>query len=198
MSLLFFKRVLANPLQVGYLVPSSPFLTRQVARRFDFSAPRVVVELGPGEGCHSRQILKRMSKDSRLILLELDPEFVTHLRKQFAGDDRVTVIHGDARDLSGSLEELSLTRCDYILSGIPFFLIKGQAKVDLLESIARAMDENTKFLTYQVSLQLADETHLFSLQKKEYCPLNVPPINVLEFGKAAGAPGKNGTAKAAA
>lgn len=197
MSLLFFKRVLANPLQVGYLVPSSPFLTRQVARRFDFSAPRVVVELGPGEGCHSRQILKRMPQGSHLILLELDEEFVTHLRKQFKNDKRVTVIHGDARNLSGSLAELNLDRCDYILSGIPFFLIKGQAKADLLESIARAMDEKTKFLTYQVSLQLADEKHLFALEEKEYCPLNVPPINVLQFRKAKGAPSKNGSAQAA-
>ena len=60
MSLLFFKRVLANPIQVGYLVPSSGFLTRRTAKRIDFSKPRVVVELGPGEGCHTRQIVRAM------------------------------------------------------------------------------------------------------------------------------------------
>ena len=81
MSLLFLKRVLANPLRVGYVVPSSPFLTRQTARRLDFSRPRVVVELGPGEGCHTREIVKRMDAKSRLILFELDEEFVGHLRK---------------------------------------------------------------------------------------------------------------------
>ena len=88
MSLLFLKRVLANPLRVGYVVPSSPFLTRQTARRLDFSRPRVVVELGPGEGCHTREIVKRMDARSRLILFELDEEFVSHLRKQ------LSVTHG--------------------------------------------------------------------------------------------------------
>ena len=72
MSLLFFKRVLANPIRVGYLVPSSGFLTRKTARRIDFSKPRVVIELGPGEGCHTRQIVRRMNAESRLVLIELD------------------------------------------------------------------------------------------------------------------------------
>ena len=96
MSLLFFKRVLANPLRVGYLVPSSPFLTRQTASQLDYSRPRVIVELGPGEGCHTREIVKRMGPDSRLVLFEVDPEFVSHLRRQFREDDRVTVLQTDA------------------------------------------------------------------------------------------------------
>jgi phospholipid N-methyltransferase len=71
MSLLFFKRVLANPLRVGYVVPSSPFLTRQTARRIDFSQPRVVVGSMQVKVPY-RQIVKRMNPDSRLILFELD------------------------------------------------------------------------------------------------------------------------------
>ncbi len=185
MSLLFFQRVLANPFRVGYVVPSSPFLTRQTAKRIDYSKPRVVVELGPGEGCHSRQILRRMCPDSRLLLLELDDAFARHLKKQFAGDKRVVVVHADARDLAKALLAAGITRCDYIVSGLPFSLIKNPLKGELLAAIAQAMDEDTVFVTYQVSLQLASEDHLFRLAEKEYCPLNIPPINILEFRKAA-------------
>src|ERR1700722_12221617 len=123
MSLLFFKRVLANPLQVGYVVPSSPFLTRKVAKRLDFSQPRVVVELGPGEGCHTRQIVKRMDPHSKLLLFELDDHFASHLRKQFAHDPRVTVLHTDALHMPATLRELGYARCDYIISGLPFLVI---------------------------------------------------------------------------
>jgi len=185
MSLLFFQRVLANPFRVGYVVPSSPFLTRQTAGRLDFSKPRVVVELGPGEGCHTRQIVRRMCKGSRLILVELDEEFVKHLRRQFANDPRVTVLHTDARHLAQQLEAEGVKRLDYIVSGLPFFLIKEPLKSELLAAIASAMDEETKFVTYQVSLQLAGEAHLFKLENRHYCPLNIPPINILEFRKAA-------------
>ena len=177
MSLLFFKRVLANPLRVGYVVPSSPFLTRQTARRIDFSQPRIVVELGPGEGCHTRQIVKRMNADSRLILFELDEEFVSHLRKQFGRDPRVTVLNTDALHLPETLREMGHPHCDYIVSGLPFFVIEPKTKDKLLRSIARAMDNDSRFITYQVTTQLCDHDHLFELAGKEYCPLNFPPIN---------------------
>lgn len=187
MSLLFFKRVLANPLRVGYVVPSSPFLTRQTARRIDFSQPRIVVELGPGEGCHTRQILKRMDSQSRLILFELDEEFVSHLRKQFSRDPRVTVLNMDALHLPQILNEMGHSHCDYIVSGLPFFVIEPKTKDRLLQSIAKAMGRDSRFITYQVTTQLCDHDHLFELAGKEYCPLNFPPINVLEFRKAAAA-----------
>ncbi|MEX1118451.1 MAG: rRNA adenine N-6-methyltransferase family protein [Terrimicrobiaceae bacterium] len=185
MSLLFFQRVLANPFRVGYVVPSSPFLTRQTAKRLDFSKPRVVVELGPGEGCHTRQILRRMCPGSTLLLLELDEAFANHLKTQFAGDRRVIVVHADARHLATELKAAGITRCDYIVSGLPFFLIKEPLKRELLAAIADAMDDETVFVTYQVSLQLAGESQLFRLADKKYCPLNIPPINILEFRKAA-------------
>jgi len=184
MSLLFFKRVLANPLQVGYIVPSSPFLTHQTSRRLDFSKPRVVVELGPGEGCHTRKIVKRMDKNSRLFAFELDEEFVAHLRKQFAHDPRVTILHKNATEMPNVLAEHGITHCDYIVSGLPFLVIPEEARGKLLSSISDAMHEESRFITYQVTTQLCDESHLFELHDKEYCALNVPPINVLEFKKA--------------
>ena len=40
----------------------------------DFSQPRVIVEYGPGEGCHTREIVRQMHPDSQVILFELDSE----------------------------------------------------------------------------------------------------------------------------
>ncbi|CAN5403144.1 rRNA adenine N-6-methyltransferase family protein [soil metagenome] len=184
MSLLFFKRVLANPMRVGYIVPSSPFLTGMVARRLDFSKPRVIVELGPGEGCHTRKIVKRMTPDSHLILIELDEEFCAHLTKSFAEDKRVTVLHTDALHLPELLKKLGHDRCDYIVSGIPFLVVEEVTRGKILNNIADVMDEDTRFITYQVTTQIIDQYNLFDLLDKEYCPLNVPPINVFEFRKA--------------
>lgn len=183
MSLLFFKRVLANPIRVGYLVPSSGFLTRKTARRIDFSKPRVIVELGPGEGCHTRQIVRRMDAESRLILIELDEHFAEHLKKQFAGDPRVTVIQADAIHLAQTLAELGITNPDYIYSGIPFTIMERSLREKLLAGIAESMGPDTVFITYQVSM-LISEHELFNLSRKEQCLFNVPPIKVLELRKA--------------
>jgi len=40
-----------------------------------------------------------MNADSHLILIELDEEFCDHLKKYFAKDSRVTVLHTDALHL---------------------------------------------------------------------------------------------------
>jgi phosphatidylethanolamine/phosphatidyl-N-methylethanolamine N-methyltransferase len=183
MSLLFFKRVLANPIRVGYLVPSSGFLTRKTAKRIDFSRPRVVIELGPGEGCHTRQIVRRMTPDSRLILIELDEHFANHLKKQFANDPRVTVIQADALQLVETLQELGVSNPDYIYSGIPFTIMDRNLRERLLANIANSMGPETVFITYQVSMMIS-EHELFNLSRKERCIFNVPPIKVLELRKA--------------
>lgn len=184
MSLLFLKRVLANPVRVGYLVPSSPFLTRQTAKFIDFPTARTVVELGPGEGCHSRRIIRRMHADSKLILIELDAHFAKHLKSQFCDDARVVVIHGNALQLAEILDKLGVSKPDYIVSGIPFTIMQRELREKLLASIARAMGLHSRFITYQVSLGISDHA-LFEHVRSKHCLLNVPPIHVMELRKAA-------------
>lgn len=183
MSLLFFKRVLANPVQVGYLVPSSRFLTRKTARFIDYSRARTVVELGPGEGCHSRRIVRQLGPESKLILIELDHHFVEHLRKQFAHDLRVLVVNANALHLAQTLEELGVSEPDYIVSGIPFTIMESELRERLLGGIARAMGPKTRFITYQASLRISDHEH-FDLVRREHCLFNVPPLHVMELRKA--------------
>ncbi|PYJ14532.1 MAG: hypothetical protein DME94_09020, partial [Verrucomicrobia bacterium] len=99
MSTLFFKRFLKRPFQVASIVPSSKAMVERVASKMDFSQPRVIAEYGPGEGVHSREIARRLSSDSHLLLFELDAAFARDLKRQFAHDSRVHVIHGDAATL---------------------------------------------------------------------------------------------------
>ena len=186
MSLLFFKRVLANPIRVGYIVPSSGFLTRKTAKRLDFSKPRVVIELGPGEGCHTRQIVRRMNPESKLILIELDDHFAAHLEKQFAHDKRVTVVHTDALHLAATLESMGISNPDYIVSGIPFTIMDSELREKLLAAISVSMGPDSIFITYQFSLQIS-EHKLFDLWRSDLCLLNVPPLTVMELRKSAAA-----------
>ena len=86
----------------------------------DLSRPVVVAEYGPGEGCHTREMLKRAHPESKFLLFELDPEFCRDLERQFADDSRVTVIQGDCATLPEELAKQNLSHCDYVLSGIPF------------------------------------------------------------------------------
>src|ERR1700690_2586775 len=100
---LFFKRFLQRPMQVASICPSSKVLIDKVVGKFDLSVPRIIAEFGPGEGCHTREIVRRMHPESRLLLFELDPEFAGHLEEQFRGDHRVTILNSDAAHLCEEL-----------------------------------------------------------------------------------------------
>ena len=108
-------------------------------------------------------------KDSRLILFELDKEFVSHLRKQFVRDPRVTVLNTDALHLPETLRDLGHAHCDYILfTASPVLCDRTREKDRLLQRIAQAMDGNSRFITYQITTQLCDHEHLFKLSGKEF------------------------------
>ena len=63
-------------------------------------------------------------------------------------------------------------------------MVEEVTRGKILNNIADVMDEDTRFITYQVTTQIMHQYHLFALLEKEYCPLTVPPINVFEFKKA--------------
>ena len=185
MSLLFFKRVIANPVQVGYIVPSSGFLTRKTARFIDYKNAKTIVELGPGEGCHTRRIVRQLAPDSRLILIELDEHFAEHLSRQFAKDPRVDVVQANALDLVETLDRLGASEPDYIVSGIPFTIMERGLRESLLASIAGSMGPQTRFITYQATIKLS-EHESFQLVRREHCMLNVPPLHVMELRRSEG------------
>ena len=86
------------------LVPSSRFLAAAMLDPVDFRKPRTIVELGPGTGVMTKEILRRMTPDSRLFAFEVNPHFIRHLRAHYH-DPRLTVLHADACDLADHLRD---------------------------------------------------------------------------------------------
>lgn len=185
MSALFLKSFFRRPLQVASIIPSSGFLVDRVARRFDFSQPRLVVELGPGEGVHTRELLRRMHPESKLLLFELNADLVSHLKTQFQGDGRVEVIHADAVKLPEELEKRGWSQCDYVVSGIPFSMFPIKKKRKLIQAIFDSLkpEPHAAFVIYQLTAELKDHVKMFPRLQSEYCLQNVPPMFVISFFK---------------
>jgi phospholipid N-methyltransferase len=184
---LFFKRFLQRPKQVAYIVPSSPILINRVLGKIDFSAPRVIVEFGPGEGCHTRELLRRMHPESRLLLFELDPEFSNFLRHQFRDEPRITILETDALHLPDELAAHGIPYCDYVISGIPFSTMEIGKKRLLLERVHQSLapGAHSAFIIYQVTNELRGHAKLFPRAESKYCLGNIPPMVVTVFYKHA-------------
>lgn len=182
---LFLSRFLQRPFQVASIMPSSAAMIQRVSSKMDLSKPVVVAEYGPGEGCHTREMLKRAHPESKFILFELDPEFQENLRKQFASDARVTVC-GDAFTLPEELAKQDLTYCDYVVSGIPFSILEADKKKKLIQRTFDAIKPGGAFVIYQVTNELRKHCHkpeLFTRADSEYFLQNVPPMFITVFHK---------------
>src|SRR5260370_41365615 len=85
----------------GAILPSSRFLARALASEIAKPhAPTRILEVGPGTGSVTRQILRRMTPGDQLDAVEINAEFVACLQKRLEGDpvyqgmrDRVRIIH---------------------------------------------------------------------------------------------------------
>ncbi len=189
MSALFLKRFLRSPFQVASIVPSSKTLIRRVSDKMDHSKPRVIAEYGPGEGCHTREIVRRMHPQSRLMLFELDPHLCGHLTRQFANDDRISVHNMDCARLPEMLAEKQYGQCDYVVSGIPFSILEKEKKREILENTHASLcpEAHSAFIIYQVTNELRSRGHCdhFAHAESEYCLVNLPPMYVTKFFKTA-------------
>jgi 16S rRNA (adenine1518-N6/adenine1519-N6)-dimethyltransferase len=76
----------------------------------------LVVEIGPGTGTMSEEILAR---GAELVAIELDRDLAAHLREHFAANPRFTLIEGDCLDGKRALNADALAR----LAGRPFTLV---------------------------------------------------------------------------
>lgn len=143
------------------------------------------MELGPGEGVHTREILRRMHPESKLLLFELDADLARYLQKQFKEDHRVEVINANASSLKETLAQRGLNDCDYVLSGIPFSILESAMKRELIQTIYDVLkpEAHAAFVIYQVTAELRDHVPMFPRQESEYCLQNVPPMFVISFFK---------------
>lgn len=164
---------------IASIKETSPFMVRRICDRMDLARRRVVVEYGPGTGPFTRALLDRLSPDSRLILVEKNPEFASRL--QGRRDPRLRVFHAGAEEIHDVLRASGVSRADYILSGIPFSRIPRPAKMQILRDTRRALGEQGIFLAYQSSAHLREPLEaVFPSVRVRREPFHIPPMVVLE------------------
>lgn len=184
MSAILFRRFLARPMQVAYVLPSSKKLVARVLDHIDFTKTRTFVEFGGGEGCYTREIAKRLSDDGRLFVFELDPHLAEHLRKQFRNDPRVIVCESDAAHFRDELRRHGIEEADCVISGIPFSYIPPRKKKEILHAVHDGLSTDGLFVVYQVTPELKGHARMFVACEVEYCLASIPPMFILTFHKA--------------
>ena len=115
----FFSEFVKERKTVGAIVPSSKFLASKMLKRIDFNKNQNIVELGPGTGIFTNEILKKMSLGSNLISIELNKSFHNQLSHKFKSDYRFTSVLGSAEDISNAIQKKNINTADIIITYLP-------------------------------------------------------------------------------
>lgn len=150
---LFARNFLKHPSMLGSVVPSSPFLVKDLMAEIDWERARVLVEFGPGVGTITREILKRMRPDAVLLVIELNGEFVEYLQNTIR-DPRLHIVHGSAAHVRRILAERGLAPADYIISSLPYSLLEEDARREIVEESRHALNAQGSLLVFQYTRSL--------------------------------------------
>jgi phospholipid N-methyltransferase len=127
-KLLFLKNFLRNPLRNASIIPSSPQAARAVLTDLDWSRINVIIELGPGNGTFTKEILKQCKPDAFLILIELEDSYIKLLKNKFGS--RIHVLHESAEHMHAILKKFGFEKPDLIVSSLPFLPNPVRVKVN--------------------------------------------------------------------
>ncbi len=176
---LFFRRWMANPLQMGSVVPSSRALCNRIAAQTRYSDDEIVVELGAGTGVISRALLERGLPPERLYVVEIVPDMAQHLQAALPG---VHVVQGDARRLPNLIPPKFHGRIGTVVVGIPLVLLplaEQRRFIDAIEAVAPG--RGFILYSYCITSPLPWKKHGLVPKREAWTPLNFPPASVWRY-----------------
>lgn len=176
---LFFRRWLANPLEMGSIVPSSPALCRRILRAVRRAPDEHVVELGAGTGVVSRALLEGGVPAERLTVIEIVPSMAGWLAETLPG---ANVVAGDARDLPALLPRHMHGKVGTVICGIPLVLlpvIEQRRFIDAIQVVAPG--RGFLHYSYCATSPLPARRHGLVAKREAWTPLNFPPASVWRY-----------------
>jgi phosphatidylethanolamine/phosphatidyl-N-methylethanolamine N-methyltransferase len=141
----FIRQFIRHPGKTGAVAASSRHLVKLMMDTADIESAEAVVELGPGTGVFTEEILKRLRKDAVFFALELNDEFVAETRRRCP---HATVYHDSAAHIGKYLHQHGKRHCDSIISSLPWSAFDHKLQTELLTAAVDALRPGGEFLTY--------------------------------------------------
>ena len=186
-KLFFLKQYLRNPFGTGGVAPSGRQLAQLMVSEIAPQPSEVIVELGPGTGAFTRELLAQGVEPANLILVEFNKEFVKFLKREFPD---LRIVEGPAQDLPRLLKTLGQGPVTKIISGIPLRSMKPAECRLIAKSVAAVLEPGGLFVQFSyfkaspVPKEVAAEVGLTG-KLAGSAMNNVPPAFVWQYTKSA-------------
>jgi phospholipid N-methyltransferase len=174
---LMTKKFMKHGTSVASFSPSQRFLSRKIVAGIDYEKAECIVELGAGTGPITKELLKNANPKTKVMVVELDPDFCTRLRQRFPGAD---IVEGDAAKLEELLAARGIHQVDHVVSGLPLPSFPAPLRDAILASSAKVLAPGGTFrqLTNMPYVYWKLYKRYFETVRFKFVPLNMPPAGV--------------------
>jgi phospholipid N-methyltransferase len=168
----FLRAFLANPRQVGAILPTSRWAVRDMLDLGDVPNAKLVVELGAGTGVQTGELLARLGPEAELVAVEIDEKLAELLAGRYR-DPRLHVVCDSAENLD---EHLDGRQADIVVSALPYTSFAPDLRRRILDVLPRIVAPGGAVLVIQYSPLILNELRRrFGQVRLRISPWNVPP-----------------------
>jgi phospholipid N-methyltransferase len=141
----FLREYISNPGSIGAVAPSGRMLASRMLDGISLESAATVVELGPGTGAYTTEILHRISSEAKFIAIEKNPVFLAGLRQRF---ENLEIIEGDAGNLVHLLHHRGIDAVDVVVSGLPWAAFPETVQQKILSEVHHILAPDGRFVTF--------------------------------------------------
>ena len=173
----FIRNWMDKPLVTGAVAPSSPALSRMMARYVDPAVGGPIIELGPGTGPVTEALIARGIPESRLVLVEYSADFAAMLRQRFP---EATIVQGDAYAMAATLSGIVTVKAAATVSSLPLLNKPAKERSALIEQAFAMMHASSPFIqfTYGTASPVPYKKTAIEAEKSPRVWKNLPPAQV--------------------
>ncbi|MCX6755530.1 MAG: methyltransferase domain-containing protein [Candidatus Nomurabacteria bacterium] len=180
----FIRETIKHPQQNGAIAPSSKKLAILITQKAELDNAKVIVEIGSGDGVFTKEIFKKINNKVPYFAIEINKFFVDQFKKTYPN---LTIYHDSAQNIDKCLVKSGHTKCDRVISGLPWTAFDEKMQKDIITKIYNSLEEGGLFVTFSYyplnNLPDGKAFHktlnsLFKSVNKSEVVLNFPPAFV--------------------
>ena len=169
----FILNAIKNPKVTGTLLPSQKFLIKKLTAPIRKDECKYILELGAGNGCVTKEILKKINKNCILLSFEINEKLT---RKYRFRKKNLIVINDDVENMQKYLKKYKIKKIDCIISSLPLAQIKKKKVLKILLNVNKYLKKEGLYVQYQYSLMsLKKLKSVFKKVDIKFTLLNLPP-----------------------
>lgn len=181
-DLKFLQGWVKKPGKVGAIVPTGKYAARAMAEALPIEIDLPVLELGPGTGVITKELLRRGIAPEKIVSIEYSQEFYDHLVGKYPN---VSFIRGDAFNLKETLGKFSDTRFAGVIGAIPLLNVPKEDRIRLIaDALARVHGDGPLVqISYGPKPPIGRIPGKFSVEKHARIIRDVPPAGIWTYRK---------------